>query len=62
MRKAGNVVCMGIKDCIQDFGGKPEKKRLLGRSSSGWDEHIKMDLKEIGLGNMDWIHLVCDRD
>jgi hypothetical protein len=27
-----------------------------------WEDNIKMDLREIGWGGMDWIHLAQDRD
>jgi hypothetical protein len=30
--------------------GKPEGKRLLGRPRHRWEDGIKMDLREIGLG------------
>jgi hypothetical protein len=42
--------------------GKPEGKRSLGRPRSRWVDNIKMDLREIGWGGMDWIHLTQDRD
>jgi hypothetical protein len=42
--------------------GKPEGKRLLGRSRCRWDDNIKMDLREIGRERVNWIHLVQDRD
>jgi hypothetical protein len=42
--------------------GKPEGKRSLGRSKRRWVENIKMDLKEMGLGGMDWIDLAHDRN
>jgi hypothetical protein len=42
--------------------GKPEGKRPLGRSRRRWEDNIKMDLREIGLGGMDWIDLAQDRD
>jgi hypothetical protein len=42
--------------------GKPEGKSPLGRPSSRWVDNIKMDLREIGLDGMDWIHLAQDRD
>jgi hypothetical protein len=29
---------------------------------SRWEDNIKMDLKEIGWKDVDWIHLVYDRD
>jgi hypothetical protein len=41
--------------------GKPEGKRPPGRPRRRW-ENIKMDLREIGWGGMDWINLVQDRD
>jgi hypothetical protein len=41
--------------------GKPEGKRPLGRLRYIWEDNIKMDLEELGLG-MDWIDLAQDRD
>jgi hypothetical protein len=37
---------------------KPVGKRPLGR----WVDNIKIDLRKIGWGGMDWIHLVLGRD
>jgi hypothetical protein len=42
--------------------GKPEEKRLLGRPRHRWVNNIKMDLREIEWGGMDWIDLAQDRD
>ena len=40
---------------IQGFGGgKPERKRQLGRPRRRWEVNIKMDLQEVGCGGMDW--------
>jgi hypothetical protein len=33
--------------------GKPEGKRPLGRPRHSWEDWIRMDLKEIGLGSVD---------
>jgi hypothetical protein len=41
--------------------GKPEGKRPLGRPRRRWVDNIKMDLREIGRVNMDWIDLALDR-
>jgi hypothetical protein len=41
---------------------KPEEKRRLGRPSRRWEHNIKIDLKELGWGGMDWIDLAQDRD
>jgi hypothetical protein len=35
--------------------GKPEGKRLLGRPRHRWVDNSKMDLVEIGLGELDSI-------
>jgi hypothetical protein len=37
--------------------GKPEGKRPLGRSERRRQDDIKIDLREIGEGGMDWVHL-----
>jgi hypothetical protein len=40
------------------FVGKPEGKRPLRRPRHMWEDNIKMDLREIGWGGMDWIDVV----
>jgi hypothetical protein len=42
--------------------GKPEGKRTLRRPRRRWEDGIRMDLGEIGLGGVDWIRLSQDRD
>jgi hypothetical protein len=42
--------------------GKPEGKRPLVRPRHRWEDGIRMDLREIGLGGVDWIRLSHDRD
>jgi hypothetical protein len=36
-------------------------KRPLGRPRRMWEDNIRMDLREIGWGGMDWIGLAQDR-
>jgi hypothetical protein len=43
------------------FVRKPEGKRLVGRPGRRWED-IQIDLTEIGLGGMDWIHVAQGRD
>jgi hypothetical protein len=40
--------------------GKPERKRPLGRPRRRWEDGIKMDIREIGWGSVDWIQLAQD--
>jgi hypothetical protein len=42
--------------------GKSERNRQLGRPRHSWENNIKMDLREVGCGGMDWIDLVQERD
>ena len=42
--------------------GKPEGKRPLGRTIRRWENNVKVDLREVGCGGMDWIELAQDRD
>jgi hypothetical protein len=41
--------------------GKPEGRRPLGRPRCRWEDGIRMDLREIGLGGVDWIRLAQER-
>jgi hypothetical protein len=42
--------------------GIPEEKGRLGRPRHRWEDNIKIDLQEVGCGDMDWIELAQDRD
>jgi len=42
--------------------GKPEGKGPLWRPRRRWVDNIRMDLREVGFGYMDWIGLAQDRD
>jgi hypothetical protein len=42
--------------------GKPEGRRPLGRPRRRWVDNIKIDLREIVWGGMDWVDLTQDRD
>jgi hypothetical protein len=42
--------------------GKPEGKRLLGRPRCRWVDSIKMELRGLGWGGVDWNYLAQDRD
>jgi transposase len=42
--------------------GKPEGNKPLGRPRYRSADNIKMDLREIGSGVMDWIDLAQDGD
>jgi hypothetical protein len=42
--------------------GKPEGRKPLGRPRRRWLDNIRMDLVEVGCGDVDWIGLAQDRD
>jgi hypothetical protein len=57
MRWAGHVACMGeVRGAYNISVGRPEGRRPLGRPRRRWDDNIKMDLRKIGFGDVDWIH------
>jgi len=37
--------------------GKTEGKRPLGRPKHRWEHNTKMDLEEVGCGDMDWFRI-----
>jgi hypothetical protein len=41
---------------------KTEGNSPLGRPRRRWEDVIRTDLREIGLGGVDWIRLSQDRD
>jgi hypothetical protein len=44
------------------FMGKPEGRRPLGRPRRWWLDNIRMDLVDVGWGDVDWIWLAQDRN
>jgi hypothetical protein len=63
MRWMGYVARMGEKrNAYRLLLGKPEGKRPLGRSRRRWVDNIRMDLGEMGWGDVDWIGLAKDRN
>jgi hypothetical protein len=63
MRWAGHVARMGEKgNAYRIMVGTPGGKRPLGIPRRRWEDNIRMDLREIGWGGMDWIDLAQDRD
>jgi hypothetical protein len=59
----GHVVCMReIRNAYIVLVGEPEGKRLLGRSRHRWEDNIRMDVREVIWGGVDWKHLTQHRD
>jgi hypothetical protein len=58
MKWAGHVVRMEQeRNVYRILMGEPEGKRRLGRPRRRWEDGIRMDLREIGWGSVDWIQL-----
>jgi hypothetical protein len=63
MRWAVYVARMGEKrNAYRLLVGKPEGRRPLGRPRCRWVDKIRMDLGEVGWGDVDWIGLAKDRN
>jgi hypothetical protein len=58
MRWAGHVARMRQnRNAYRILVGMPEGKRPLGRPRRRWLDNIKMDLREIGGDEVDWIDM-----
>jgi hypothetical protein len=63
IRWAGHVAHIGeVRGTYNILVGRPEGRRPLGRPRRRWEDNIKMDLKDVGFGDVDWIHWAQDRD
>jgi hypothetical protein len=62
MRGAEQVVLWGERRGVNRILlGRPEGKGPLGRPRRRWEDHIKMELQEVGLAGNAWVNLVQDR-
>jgi hypothetical protein len=59
MRWTGNVTRVGEeREAYKVLVGKPEGKRPLGRPRRRWENGMRIDVREIGLGvwiGFDWL-------
>jgi hypothetical protein len=63
MRWAGHVARMGEEIKVYKvLVVNPEGRRPLGRPRRRWENGVRMYLRKIGLGSVDWIRLSQDRD
>ena len=63
MRLVRHVARMGEKRGLyRVLVGKPDGKRQFGRPRLRWENNIKIDLQEVGCGDVDWIELAQDTD
>jgi hypothetical protein len=62
MRWAGRVAQIWEKrNAYRLLVGKPEGKTPLGRPRHRWEDNIRMDLREVGWSDVDWIGLAQDK-
>jgi hypothetical protein len=50
------------RDVYRVLAAKPEGRRPLGRPRHRWEDNIKMDLRKVGCGCVDWMELAQVRD
>jgi hypothetical protein len=63
MRWAGHVARIGKKwNACRLLVGKAEGKRQPGRLKRRWVDNIRMDVEQVGWGNVNWIDLAQDRN
>jgi len=58
MSCAGHIERMGhSRNACHILVGNPGGKRPLGRPRRRWETYIRMNVREIEWGSVDWIHL-----
>jgi hypothetical protein len=63
MRGAGHIVRMGeTRNAYKILFAKSEGKSPLGRPRRGWQDIVRIDLRELWWEAVDWINLVQDGD
>ncbi|KAJ4444554.1 hypothetical protein ANN_06349 [Periplaneta americana] len=63
LRWAGHVASVGeSRIAYRVLFVRPEGKSPLGRPRCRWEDNIKMDLREVGYDDRDWINLAQDRN
>ena len=62
MRWVGHVARMGGRGVYRVLVGKPEGRRPVGRPRYTWENNIRMGLREVGCGCVDWRELAQGRD
>jgi hypothetical protein len=63
VRWAGHMASMGEeRNVYRVLVGKPEGKRPLERPRHIWKGGIRMNLREIGWGSVEWFQMAHDRD
>jgi hypothetical protein len=63
MRWAGHVARMGEgRGVYRVLAGKSQGWRPPGRPRRRWEDNIRMDLRKVGCGCVDWMELAQARD
>ena len=57
------LLCIfSVRQCLTALLFIYVNKLPLGRTRHRWEDNIKMDLHEVGCGDMDWIELAQNRE
>jgi hypothetical protein len=51
-----------MRNAFKMLVGRPVGKRPCGGPRLRWDDNISIDVRKIGWGGVDWLHLVQDMD
>jgi hypothetical protein len=50
-----------VRDVYKVLVGKPEGKGPFERPRRRWEDNIKIDIQDVGCGDMEWIELAQDK-
>jgi len=59
----GHIACIGeMRNAYKMLIRIPEEKTPLVRARHKWEDNIRVDLREVGWENVEWMHLAQGRD
>jgi hypothetical protein len=68
MFKLGNMRWVGLVAHTREMENvckilveEPEGKRSVGRPRRRWEDNFEMELREVSLEGVDWVHLTQDK-
>jgi hypothetical protein len=53
---------LSIGATLRDYWWESQRKQTLARPRRRWEDNIRMELGEVGWGDVDWIGLAQDRN
>jgi hypothetical protein len=61
IKRAEYVACKRAEKCVRNLS-ESDGKRSFGRLSLGWEDHVKIHVREVACENAHWVYIEQHRD